>query len=268
MEEYCVGLAVMATSCSLRRWRGVPRWLYNSRHTEATGSIQPTRNGDNPMPKMGLHGDYTAISGKQMDQVCATTKSAVIRRQRVIPANPRTTPQVNVRQNFTQATVTYSLLAPEVTAQWEVYASTLRVTDPVSGKVSAPAPGTVFTGLAAKFLQVNPGAVIPQTPPTSTFTGDAVTMSVAGAAGHVTFTASQANGENIITELMVQKLPGTNRKPGKDKFRTEAFITFQGSSLSQNVTLPAGRYACASRFVAILTGQMSPETVLGTVDVT
>ena len=70
--------------------------------------------------------------------------------------------------------------------------------------------------LAARFLQVSPAGTIPLTPPASAFNGDGCTVTAAGGAGKVTFTASAANGANITTELL----------PQPNGYRTKGFQVF------------------------------------------
>lgn len=220
------------------------------------------------MPKVAYHADISAMSGKQGDQVYSQTRNGAVRKSRVIPTNPNTPLQASSRGNFSVATVGYSQMAASLLLQWEAYAASLKVTDPVTMKTYSPAPGTVYTGLTSKYLQVNVGSAPPLLPPKSAFTGDTITVSAAGEPGHVTFTASAANATNVVTELMVQKLPSTARKPAKDKDRTVGFIAFAGTVLTHDVTLPTGIYACAYRFVNKDTGQMTSTVRLPTVTVT
>ncbi len=209
------------------------------------------------MPKVAYHADISAMSGKQGDQVYSQTRNGAVRKSRVIPTNPNTPAQASSRGNFAVATVAYSQMGASLLLQWEAYAASLRVTDPITGRAYSPAPGTVYTGLTSKYLQVNAGGAPPLLPPKSAFTGDTITVSASGLASHVTFTASAANATNVVTELMVQKLPNTNRKPAKGQDRPVGFAAFAGTELTQTVPLPAGRYSCAYRFVNKDTGQMT-----------
>lgn len=208
------------------------------------------------------------MSGKQGDQVYSQTRNGAVRKSRVIPTNPNTPLQASSRGNFAVATVGYSQMGASLLLQWEAYAASLKVTDPITGRTYSPAPGTVYTGLTSKYLQVNVGGAPPLLPPKSAFTGDTITVSAAGGPSHVTFTASAANAANVVTELLVQKLPSGARKPDKSKDRTVGFIAFTGPALTHNVTLPPGIYACAYRFVNKDTGQMSSTVRLQTVTVT
>ncbi len=217
------------------------------------------------MPKVAYHADISAMSGKQGDQVYAESRMGGVRKSRVIPMNPNTPAQAAARKAFGQGSATYSQLGPDNVAQWENYAAGLRVTDPITGRAYAPTAGTVFTGLTSKFLQATPNGAVPLLPPSSRFGGDGITVSAAPGSGGIVFTGSGENGLDIQTELMVQKLPNGNRKPGKGKYRMKGFVGFAPGHLSQTVPLAPGRYACAYKFVYLATGQSSTETPIGVV---
>src|SRR5882724_10228675 len=134
-------------------------------------------------------------------------------------------------------------------AAWGNYASGQTKSDPRTGKSYHPSAITAFTALASKFLQVTPGGTIPLTPPATSFGGDTITLTAAGGAAKVTFTASGGNGTNIYTELLLQPLKSANRKPQPGGYRTKMFFSFSLGSPSQIVTVPAGWYVPAYRFV-------------------
>ena len=219
------------------------------------------------MPKMGYYNDASVVSGKQGNEVYATGRSGGVRRRRTIPTNPNTPAQAAARQAFTHGTIVYSQLPSGLVVQWEQYAATIHVTDPITGKTYSPAPGTVFVGLASKFLHVTPTGTVPTTPPTGTFSGDAVTVSAVQEDGGIGFTASAANESGIKTELLFQKLPSTNRQPGKENYRTLGFVAYAAGHLSQAFPLAFARYAVAYRFVLTTTGQTSRIVRLGVIDV-
>ena len=82
-------------------------------------------------------------------------------------------------------------------------------------------------------------------------------MTCTAGTGQVTFTASGANYTGVTTELLLQPLKGKNRVPTAKAYRTKMFKAFATGSLTQAVTVPAGYYAAAYRFVNSATGQMS-----------
>lgn len=219
------------------------------------------------MPKVAYHADIAAMSGKQGGQVYAQTRQGGVRKSRVIPMNPNTTAQVAARKAFAQGAVAYSQLSASHVAQWEQYAATLKVTDPTTGRAYSPAPGTVFTGLTAKFLQASPKSAAPLTPPTSGFAGDTITVGVSAFSHALLFTSSGANAAGVQTEILLQKLPMTNRKPDKNKYRVAGFMGFQTEGETFTAAVGPGRYACAYKFILVATGQVSLQVPLGIVDV-
>src|SRR5258706_15690238 len=140
-------------------------------------------------------------------------------------------------------------------AAWGNYASGQTKSDPRTGKSYHPTGITAFTALASKFLQVSPAGTIPLTPPTTSFAGDPPVITATGGAAKVTFNSGSINAANVTTELLLQPLKSANRKPQPGGYRTKAFQVFVNGGLSAIVTIPAGWYVPAYRFVNILTGQ-------------
>ena len=119
-------------------------------------------------------------------------------------------------------------------------------------------------GLYTKFIQVNPTQTL-VIPPASPFTGDTITLTVAGGGGKITFTASAANSERVITELLLQPLANAYRKPQTGNYVSRGFFTFITGTLSRSLDVPPGAYAAAYRFVNAGTGQEVKRVTLGTV---
>ena len=60
---------------------------------------------------------------------------------------------------------------------------------------------------------------------------------------------------NVTTELLLQPLKSANRTPQPKGYRSKGFMAFTGTTLSAPITVPAGWYVPAYRFVNTLTGQ-------------
>lgn len=202
--------------------------------------------------------DIEDMRGAIGERVYSRARSGATVRGRVTPSNPRTVSQSQARLNFGRAAAAYKNLLPAQAALWRAYAQTLTVQNRKTGQPYTPSGNTVFAGLAAKFLQINPTGTIPVTPPASGFAGDAVTLTAAGATGHVTFTANAPNSAGVKTELLLQHLPSANRMPGEGAYRSEQFVAFAGTGLTSNVNVSPGWYAPAYKFVNTATGQESP----------
>jgi len=219
------------------------------------------------MAKVAYGADVSNIRGKVGNDVFSRARNGPTLRIRASPKNPRTTAQNNARANLTRAAETYRNLTAAQAAIWIAYGLTITKKNPVSGTSYHPTGIDAFVALAAKFLQVNPGGVLPLIPPVNAFPGDAIAVTAAGAAGQVTFTASAANAANVKTELLLQPLRSRNRAPSAIGYRTKAFVAFAAGALTANVAVPAGLYAPAYRFVNTQTGQQTAPVMLPTVQV-
>ena len=218
------------------------------------------------MPKVTLNPTFDEFRGSIGNLVYQEGREGTVSRSRTVPTNPRTAAQTGARSAFSRATEAYkSLTTAQVTA-WTNYAKTITRRG-YNGKSFHPTPSDVFVGLSSKFLQVNPAGTFPVLPPAASFIGDVITLTAAGAAGKVTFTASAPNVSGATTELLLQALKSKNRVPDSKNYRTKAFFVFPTGTLSKDVTVPAGEYAPAYRFVNPLTGQTTALTALPTVQV-
>lgn len=219
------------------------------------------------MPNVVYHADIAAMSGSQADMVYTRARSGPTRRSRVRGTNPRTPAQSAARTRLTLAVSAYSGLSPEQVAAWEVFSATQVSRNRLSGAQYVPSANSVFTGLTAKFLQITPGGTIPVMPPDGPFAGDLTAVTAAAASGGVAFTASRANGAGVETELLLQRLASPVRKPEARKYRSRGFVAFASGSLTHLVSMPAGVYAAAYRFVSPITGQDTVLTPVGVVTV-
>lgn len=220
------------------------------------------------MAKVAYGANVSNIRGKVGTNVFTRAHTGPTLRIRVRGRNPKTPAQNSVRANLARAAATFRGLTPAQAAAWTAFGQTITKRNSVSGTSYNPTGITIFVALAAKFLQVSPGGVIPLTPPAAPFAGDPIAVTVAGAAGQVTFTASAANTANVRTELLLQPLRSRNRQPTAKGYRTKTFVGFAAGALTQNVPATPGFYAPAFRFVNVLTGQETTLVALLIVQVT
>ncbi len=215
------------------------------------------------MAKAKLSGYLAGLKGKSGRAVYVETEFGTVLREWSVPRNPQTAAQQSVRLNFRQAVQLFQTLTAAQRQQWNDYASKLMIRDPETGKSRRRRGFQVYAGLSSKFLQVNPVGTVPNTPPTTPLVKDAITITVAGAVGKITYTASAANTTNVTTEFCVQKLANSARKAGR-QFTSKGFFQFVVGTLTRDITLTPGSYVCAYRFVNKLTGQELPLVNLGT----
>lgn len=214
---------------------------------------------------------FEDLRGRDGNVVIAKGKSGLALRPYKGQRNPKTNAQTAVRGNLAKAATTWKSFSLATATQWNSYAQTVTRTNPVSGQSYHPSGFNVFVGLSAKFLQVNPGSAIPTTPPATSFPGDNITIlaSAPSASGVIRFTANAGNGANTKTEFLVQKLGNSNNAPSSEAYISKGFWAFAAGSLTKDVSLPAGSYAVAYRFVNTATGQVTaPVTLAGVFTVT
>ena len=146
----------------------------------------------------------------------------------------------------------------------------------------------LFTALAAKCLQMRPGAPVPLLPPTVPFAGDGIRVGVADLSPRpplpdeltgtptlpspkgeesLVFVANAPNAPGVVTELMAVRVPNANRRPQLKAYRTRGFFAFALGSLAVPVGVEPGVWACAVRFVCEATGQEVGIVELGVVTV-
>lgn len=196
-----------------------------------------------------------AWSGKGTNMVFGDYDHDVVGREYVIPNNPNTAPQEQVRASFTRSTQLFSTLPKAKVDAWNAYAGTF-TTRTKSGRLRKKRGLNVFAALTTKYLLVNPGGTPPQDPPATPFSGDNPVVTATASTGKITFTANVPNANGVTTELLIQKLVNGNRKPGA-AYKTAAYNTFTIGGLTKEVTVPPGYYAAAYRFVRTATGQQS-----------
>ena len=122
----------------------------------------------------------------------------------------------------------------------------------------------LFSALATRFLMVNPEGVIPTMPPTSAFSGDAISFTMTSDGSSIVVSASKSNAPDVVTEVLLQPLESVHRRTYPRKYRTAAVHAFvEGEPLA----LPApGRVtAVAVRLIRASTGQAGDLMEVGVV---
>lgn len=192
---------------------------------------------------------------------------AVYLRPRVTPRNPRTPAQEASRALVARAALLWRSLTVEEAVQWNLYALEQQASLQAQGIERQVRASALFTGLVAKFLQVDPNADPPRTPPSSSFDGDGISVQATSGTGSVTFTANAPNAPGVVSEILLQPVTSVHRKPMPRAFRHAGFHRFEPGGLDLTLTSKEGWVACGLRFVRAATGQASAVQFLGTVHV-
>lgn len=208
---------------------------------------------------------FQAVSGRSGNAVYRTTRLGTEFAVRPFVNNPDTPAQNAVRSSFTRVTKQWRTLTPAQAAAWNAYAASRAESQRITGSRVPRTGFNWFVGLGARYLNVNPNATTaPTMPPTSEFYGDGISITAREEDGGIVFTASAANGANVTTALLVQRLRNVNAKPGK-AYRTPAHKKFTSGSLETTVPVGPGYYAVGYQFVDVNTGQETEMVLLGVV---
>jgi hypothetical protein len=209
------------------------------------------------------------LRGRMGGQVYSKSGVDTIVREFVPPNNPGTKSQETVRGNLSRATKQWKTLTEAQRGQWGTYAEFLHSREVRRTRQVSLTGFQAYVALTSKFYQVNPAGTAPVAPPAVPFDGDSVTVTVAPGAGKVTLTANKANATGVQTEVLVQRLRASYRKPANNAYKHRAFVQFtSGAGLTQEVTLGPGAYALAIRFVKSSTGEATEMTKLNSEVVT
>ena len=231
--------------------------------------------------------------------VVARGRSGPVVRRRAVYRRRSTPEQLAQEGRLKRVAAAWGELGAAEARAWGAYAAGIEKRDPVSGTAYSPTGYNVFSGLALRLVQMDAAAAIPALPPTGRFMGDRVVVEVgsgspsfhsgerkglgdgeSGASGSLpltpslaserggilTFSASTANAPGVVTELLTQRLANVRRTPTA-QYKSAGFVAFVQGSLSADVPVEAGTYACAARFVERATGRATGLTPLGVVTV-
>ena len=203
--------------------------------------------------------------GKDGNLVVRKGRTGLIATPRVTPKNPRSIGQTKARGNLDRSSKAFANMTTAQAAQWNLFGASIVRHDPVSGKSYTSTGIAAWNELTTKFYQITPTGTAPLTPPTSAFSGDSLSVGFTGGSAQVTFAASAGNATGVRTEILLQQLKGRNRKPSAGGYVSRAFFPFAAGSLTFNLSVGAGYWAAAYRFVNVATGQATGLVALGTV---
>ena len=112
-----------------------------------------------------------------------------------------------------------------------------------------------FMGLGAKFALAMSGQSLPQNPPVVKFAGDVIGVTCAAGTGKLVCGSSGVNYNNVVTELLVQRLASPDRAPTLEGYRSAGYKQFE--SVGDTFEFPCGPaiYATAYRFVSAASGE-------------
>ena len=223
-------------------------------------------------------GPYVVVRGRS---------GPVVRRQAVYKRRSTSEQAVQEGRLKAVAAVWSEFGAAEAQA-WNSYAATIEKRDGVTGVAYSPSGYNAFSGLAYRILQMDATATVPVWPPSGRFIGDSVEVSVSDVAqasapadtgiagrdacatieavGVLRFSASAPNAPGVVTELMIQRLVNLRRTP-TPQYKSAAFVAFDPTHLTADVTVSPGIYACAVRFVERATGRTTGMQTLDVVTV-
>lgn len=216
--------------------------------------------------KVKFSSDIEEMRGKIDKRVYTRARNGATVRSTGTRTTATTPAQSQSQQYFRQANTTFKSLTVSQIVAWANYGAMVKKRDPITGEVYTQTANMAFAGLGSKYLQINAGGTIPVAPPAGVFGGDTIKVTATAGGGKITYTADKANGTDIKTELLIQKLVSKARRSYVDKYKTGAFVAFATGSLSSVVNVTPGVYAVAYRFVNVKTGQETALVPLGNVD--
>lgn len=210
------------------------------------------------MAKADLSVLLEGLRGSAGNVTFVKSREGTLVKPRVNPTNPQTKSQMVVRSAFTRAAQAWTTLTASQVKAWNEWAALKPKLDSATNKTTRSTGFNAFVKLTSKIFVVAAEPVVQVLPPTSEFSGDSITVTASATApGVITFAASGENTEDVTTELLLQRLPSATRKPSKEGYRVQEYVTFEGVTPTEAVNVSAGYYAAAYRFVNTQTGQMS-----------
>lgn len=173
------------------------------------------------------------------------------------------------------ANAAWNLVNAQQFKDWKRYAETIDLIHPKTGAVYHPTAKNAFVSHALKLLQIDSQTEVPLDPPSVSFSGDSIEVTVCDSsqdffgcdsAETISLCASGPNQSSVVTEILVQKLKNCRRTPTQ-QYRSVGFIQFSDNCLTYEIPLEPGLYSCAYRFVQRFTGQSTRKVVLGVYEV-
>ena len=219
------------------------------------------------MAKVVYSPEIAAMRGKLGNTVHTKARNGATVRARVMPKNRITPAQTAARQRLVRVARAYKGFSAIQLAAWKAYAAKLVKHDPFTGKAYSPAPNTVYVGLAAKAMQVDPSQPAPTVPPPYPFAPPPNAYALFVSKGSITVVASDPDPDDVTTEIFLQHLPGPARKPSRRAYRHRAFYAYPDYGIPYAVQAASGWNAVAVQRVDPVTGQIADFTEIGIVQV-
>lgn len=186
---------------------------------------------------------------------------------RILNNDSDTPGQRQARQNLDGASLGWTNLDKASKALWATYAATQFRKDPVTGRRYALTNREAYIGLNSRFALINPGAALPENPPTVRFGGDSIAVNLSQSGSDAIFSASAANATGVKTEIMGQRLASPDRAPREDDYVSLAFVAFHLPGETFHLSLAPGEWSLGYRFVSSTTGEARPMVALGELSV-
>lgn len=251
------------------------------------------------MGKISTSGAFDSFSGSTGDQVVARTRGGLATRSKPKYKYPKIAAVQEGNDRLKAANAAWNEMSIPQSEAWNRYAEGLASRTGFDGTRYKMTGKNALVALTTKFLQANSGQPVPLDPPTGTYIGPDVTIDVGsepsssngsfrrggqgGEAvgppspapssktnhlkeGVLTFSASGPTGTDTVVELLIQPLLNGKRSPTQF-YKSAAFVTFDAAHLTRAVSLQAGWYAAAYRFVEKATGRSTMMQTLGKLEV-
>ena len=196
-----------------------------------------------------------SLRGKAGNTAFLETKLGTQARDVTYPTGEPTPAQQRVWLNMKQDGAAWQALSVENAEKWRAFASNLTLKAKKAGKPFVPNGYQIFTAYTTKWLQIHGSGQPPVSPPTGEFGGDTLPVRAVAVTGAIVWEADEANLPGVATEMLLQKVKGKHRKAGSSGYVSQGFVTFTSSVSEKTVTVPAGYYAAAYRFVEPATGR-------------
>ena len=168
----------------------------------------------------------------------------------------------------------WAQLPSDIREGWEHWAAKFRRYSPSKGRVICPTARRLYIQTALNRWRLDPDLPTPLGAPETAFSGDDIGVFVIpgtrrepGLTGHIRFASSGPNRPDVITALLIQKLPRPEKNLSTRSLRAADFVVFSEGQTSIDLPVKPGHYATAYRFVGRETLQMGPILEAGRVSV-
>lgn len=170
--------------------------------------------------------------------------------------DPKSPAQIAARERMARVGEAWRSLSFEESSAWNAYAEASD--KPTTGQL-------LFSKLSMRILHINPSADLPKLPPSEAFGGDSIEVSASISGSKIVFSANRAHRGGVVSEILIQPLASRHRAAYAEKYRTQAFVSFENRRFELDVR--PGCYALAVRTLDSRTGQATSLQELGRVEV-